>query len=129
MDHTADTVLIVEDNELNLKLFCDLLEAFNFRTVVTRDGTNALELAREHKPKLIVMDIQLPRTSGLELTRWIKDDPEFESIPILAVTAFAMRADERRVRDAGCSAYMTKPIQIMPFINTVKGLIAEAAAA
>lgn len=129
MDHSAGTVLIVEDNDLNLKLFRDLLEYSNFRTVFTRDGTDALELAREHRPKLIVMDIQLPKTSGLELTRWIKDDPELEKIPVLAVTAFAMRSDERRVREAGCSAYMTKPIQIMPFIDTVRGLIAESEAA
>lgn len=115
-------VLVVEDNELNMKLFCDLLDAFGFETVESRDGLKAVDLAREHKPDLIIMDIQLPELSGLDLTRWIKDDNAIKGIPIMAVTAFAMRQDERLVREAGCEAYMSKPIQMMPFIDTVRRL-------
>ena len=105
-----------------MKLFCDLLDAFGFQTVESRDGLKAVDLAREHKPDLIIMDIQLPEVSGLDLTRWIKDDAAINKIPIMAVTAFAMRQDERLVREAGCEAYMSKPIQMMPFIDTVKKL-------
>ena len=123
----AKKVLVVEDNELNMKLFCDLLDAFGFQTVESRDGLKAVDLSREHKPDLIIMDIQLPEVSGLDLTRWIKDDSSINGIPIMAVTAFAMRQDERLVREAGCEAYMSKPIQMMPFIDTVKKLTARSA--
>lgn len=125
----AKKVLVVEDNELNMKLFCDLLDAYGYETVESRDGLRAMDLAREHKPDLIIMDIQLPEVSGLDLTRWIKDDETIRQIPIMAVTAFAMRADEMHVRDAGCEAYMSKPIQIMPFIDTVRRLTSPRPAA
>ena len=118
----AKKVLVVEDNELNMKHFCDLLDAFGYETVQSRDGLRAVDLTREHRPDLIIMDIQLPEVSGLDLTRWIKDDASISDIPIMAVTAFAMRQDEQHVREAGCEAYMSKPIQMMPFINTVKQL-------
>ena len=118
----AKKVLVVEDNELNMKLFCDLLDAFGYETVQSRDGLRAVDLTREHRPDLIIMDIQLPEVSGLDLTRWIKDDASISDIPIMAVTEFAMRQDEQHVREAGCEAYMSKPIQMMPFINTVKQL-------
>jgi two-component system cell cycle response regulator DivK len=118
----AKKVLVVEDNELNMKLFCDLLDAYGFQTVESRDGLKAVDLAREHRPDLIIMDIQLPEVSGLDLTRWIKDDTAIRDIPIMAVTAFAMRQDERLVREAGCEAYMSKPIQMAAFINEVKKL-------
>jgi two-component system cell cycle response regulator DivK len=124
----AKKVLVVEDNELNMKLFCDLLDAFGFQTVESRDGLKAVDLARQHKPDLIIMDIQLPEVSGLDLTRWIKDDTSINKIPIMAVTAFAMRQDERLVREAGCEAYMSKPIQMMPFIDTVRRLTGPRAA-
>jgi len=115
-------VLVVEDNELNMKLFCDLLTAFGFEPVQSRDGLKALEIARQAKPSLIIMDINLPAVSGLDLTRWIKDDEDLSDIPVMAVTAFAMRSDEERVREAGCEAYMSKPIQMMPFLNQVQAL-------
>lgn len=115
-------VLVVEDNELNMKLFCDLLSAFGYEAVQSRDGLKTLEIAREHKPALIIMDINLPEVSGLDLTRWIKDDDDLADIPVMAVTAFAMRSDEERVREAGCEAYMSKPIQMMPFLNQVQKL-------
>ena len=99
----AKTVLIVEDNELNMKLFHDLLEAHGYHTVGTRNGIEALELAREHRPDLILMDIQLPEVSGLEVTKWLKEDVELRAIPVVAVTAFAMKGDEERIRQGGCA--------------------------
>ena len=116
----AKTVLIVEDNELNMKLFHDLLEAHGYDTVGTRSGIEALELARTHRPDLILMDIHLPEVSGLEVTKWIKDDPELQRIPVVAVTAFAMNGDEERIRQGGCEAYLSKPISIARFMETVR---------
>jgi two-component system cell cycle response regulator DivK len=116
----AKTVLIVEDNELNMKLFHDLLEAHGYDIVGTRDGTDVLELARAHRPDLILMDIQLPKVSGLELTKWLKNDPELQRIPVVAVTAFAMRGDEERILQGGCEAYLSKPISIARFMETVR---------
>lgn len=114
------TVMIVEDNELNMKLFHDLLEAHGYRTVQTRNGIEALPLARLHKPDLILMDIQLPEVSGLEVTKWLKADPDLKSIPVVAVTAFAMKGDEERIRSGGCEAYLSKPISVAKFLETVK---------
>jgi two-component system cell cycle response regulator DivK len=122
----AKTVLIVEDNELNMKLFHDLLEAHGYHTVGTRNGIEALELAREHRPDLIVMDIQLPEVSGLEVTKWLKDDPELQAIPVVAVTAFAMKGDEERIREGGCEAYLSKPISVGKFLETVRHFLGNA---
>jgi len=116
----AKTVLIVEDNELNMKLFHDLLEAHGYDTVGTSSGMEAFELARTCRPDLILMDIQLPDVSGLEVTKWIKDDPELHQIPVVAVTAFAMNGDEERIRQGGCEAYLSKPISIAKFMETVR---------
>ena len=113
-------VLIVEDNELNMKLFHDLLEAHGYDTLQTKDGMEALSIAREQKPDLILMDIQLPEVSGLEVTKWIKEDENLESIPVVAVTAFAMKGDEEKIREGGCEAYVAKPISVENFIKTVK---------
>lgn len=123
------TVLVVEDNELNMRLFCDLLDAFGFATLQCRDGAKAVELTRQHRPDLIIMDIQLPEVSGLDITRWIKDDESIRDIPVLAVTAFAMRADEQRVREAGCEGYLSKPIQMRSFLSTVEDLVSDRKAA
>lgn len=117
------SVLVVEDNELNMRLFCDLLDAFGYEAHKCRDGVKAIEIAREEAPDLIIMDIQLPEVSGLDITRWLKDDPELAHIPVLAVTAFAMRADEQRVREAGCEGYLSKPIQMTSFLRTVEELV------
>ncbi len=114
------TVLIVEDNELNMKLFNDLLEANGCRTLQARNGVDAVALAREHVPNLILMDIQLPEVSGLEVTRWLKEDPDLRHIPIIAITAFAMRGDEEKIRQGGCEAYLSKPISVVKFLETVK---------
>jgi two-component system, cell cycle response regulator DivK len=120
---TAKTVMIVEDNELNMRLFRDLLGAFGYRTVETRDGLHALDLARAEKPDLVLMDIQLPQVSGLDVTRWMKADDELAHIPIIAVTAFAMRGDEERIREGGCEAYLSKPISVASFIGAVRRFI------
>lgn len=113
-------VLIVEDNELNMKLFRDLLEAHGYETVQTREGLKALDMARQHKPDLILMDIQLPEVSGLDVTKWIKNDESLAGIPVVAVTAFAMKGDEERIRQGGCEGYLSKPITVASFIETVR---------
>ena len=119
----AKTVLIVEDNILNMKLFNDLLEAHGYSTLKTADGIEALELTRQHKPDLILMDIQLPEVSGLDVTRWIKEDESISHIPIIAVTAFAMKGDEERMLRGGCEAYMAKPISVAKFLETVRAYL------
>lgn len=113
-------VMIVEDNELNMKLFHDLLEAHGVETIQARDGKNVLALAREHKPDLVLMDIQLPEVSGLDITKWLKEDDELKSIPVIAVTAFAMKGDEQKIREGGCEDYISKPISVIKFIETVQ---------
>ena len=123
---TAKSVLIVEDNELNMKLFHDMLDAHGYRTIQTHSGLEALDLAREHRPSLILMDIQLPEVSGLEVTKWLKDDEELRDIPVIAVTAFAMKGDEERIRQGGCEAYLSKPISVVGFIETVRQFIGNA---
>ena len=110
------TVLIVEDNELNMKLFHDLLEAHGYRTIQTRNGLDALILARTHRPDLV-----------LEVVKWLKDDDELRAIPIIAVTAFAMKGDEERIRSGGCEAYISKPISVLMFLDTIRRFIGEAA--
>ncbi len=116
----AKTVLIVEDNELNMKLFHDLLEAHGYNILQSREGMEALRIAREHHPDLILMDIQLPEVSGLEVTKWIKEDDKLKDIPVIAVTAFAMKGDEEKIRDGGCEAYIAKPISVTNFLETVQ---------
>ena len=115
----AKRILVVEDNELNMKLFCDILEANGYETIKSTDGASALELARKHHPDLILMDIQLPDVSGLEVTKRIREDSLVSKIPIVAVTAFAMRGDEEKIRDGGCEAYIAKPISVSRFLETV----------
>ncbi|KAA0970128.1 response regulator [Aureimonas fodinaquatilis] len=121
----SKTVMIVEDNELNMKLFRDLIEAHGYDTVQTRSGLKAVELARETRPDLILMDIQLPEISGLDVTRTIKADAELKSIPIIAVTAFAMKGDEERIMQGGCEAYISKPISVTRFIETIKQFLGD----
>jgi two-component system, cell cycle response regulator DivK len=118
--HPVRKVLIVEDNDLNMKLFNDLLEAHGYCTLRTNDGVEALRLARQHRPDLILMDIQLPEVSGLEVTKWLKEDTDLRSIPVIAVTAFAMKGDEEKIRDGGCEAYIAKPISVASFMRTVE---------
>ncbi len=115
----AHTVLIVEDNELNLKLFTDLLQAQGYRVISTQDGMAALDIARAERPDLILMDIQLPEVSGIDVTKWLKADEELKDIPVIAVTAFAMKGDEEKIRASGCEAYISKPISVSHFLETV----------
>lgn len=122
----AQRILIVEDNDLNMKLFRDLLEAHGYETLHTRDGLRVMDMVREHRPDLILMDIHLPDVSGLEVTRWLKSDPELRVIPVVAVTASAMKGDEEAIRAGGCEDYMTKPISVNLFIETVKRCLAAA---
>ena len=121
----AKTVLIVEDNELNMKLFNDLLEANGYGVIQTRNGVEAVALARQHRPNLILMDIQLPEVSGLEVTRWLKEDPDLKAIPVVAITAFAMKGDEERIREGGCEAYLSKPISVAKFLETVRHFLPD----
>ncbi len=118
-------ILIVEDNDLNLKLFRDLLTAHGYETIETKEGMEAITLTRSERPDLILMDIQLPEISGLDVTRRIKADDTVRAIPIVAVTAFAMKDDEEKILAAGCEAYISKPISIMPFLNTVRRFLGE----
>ena len=120
------TVMIVEDNELNMKLFNDLLESRGYAVIQTRNGMEALDLARAHRPDLILMDIQLPEVSGLVVTKWLKDDDDLAHIPVIAVTAFAMKGDEERIRQGGCEAYVSKPISVPKFIETIKTYLGDA---
>ncbi|MCB1508149.1 MAG: response regulator [Hyphomicrobiaceae bacterium] len=122
----AKTILIVEDNDLNLKLFRDLLEANGYKTLHTKNGMEALDLARQNMPDLVLMDIQLPEVSGLDVTGWMKEDETLRHIPIVAVTAFAMKGDEERIRAAGCEGYISKPITVMKFLETVRAFLGEA---
>ncbi|MGB0682019.1 MAG: response regulator [Magnetovibrionaceae bacterium] len=115
----SKTILIVEDNELNMKLFNDLLQAHGYETVQTKDGRAALQLARDHRPDLILMDIQLPEISGLEVTKMLKADDDLKGIPVIAVTAFAMKGDEEKIREGGCEGYIAKPISVPTFLETV----------
>jgi two-component system cell cycle response regulator DivK len=117
---TGKKVLIVEDNDLNMKLFNDLLEAHGYATLRTKDGIEALQMARQHRPDLILMDIQLPEISGLEVTKWLKEDESLRQIPVIAVTAFAMKGDEEKIREGGCEAYIAKPISVVGFLRTVE---------
>ena len=116
-------ILIVEDNDLNRKLLHDLLEVHGYATLQTKDGMEALKLARLHHPDLILMDIQLPDVSGLEVTKWIKGDDDLKTIPIIAVTAFVMKGDEEQIREGGCEAYIAKPISVVNFLRTVRRLL------
>ena len=114
------TVLVVEDNELNMKLFNDLLEAHGYRVVQARTGREAIAAARAEAPDLILMDIQLPEISGLQVTQEILKDPALAGVPIIAVTAFAMKGDEERIRAGGCRDYIAKPISVAAFLDKVK---------
>jgi two-component system, cell cycle response regulator DivK len=114
------TVLIVEDNTLNLKLFNDLLEYHGYAILTTGLGEAAVELAREHRPDLILLDIQLPDISGMEVARQLKADEETRAIPIIAVTAFAMSGDREKVLASGCDDYLAKPFNVVEFLRMVE---------
>jgi two-component system cell cycle response regulator DivK len=119
----AKKILVVEDNELNLKLFCDLLRAHGYEAEPVRDGREAVERTRGFAPDLIIMDIQMPHVSGLELIEQLKADEDLKHIPVMAVTAYAAKGDEERIRDAGAEGYVSKPISVMKFVEAVGALL------
>ena len=122
-------ILIVEDNALNIKLFCDLLAAHGHEPEAVTDSRNALDVARQFSPDLVITDIQLPHVSGLDLIRLLRADEQLAEVPIMAVTAYAARGDEERIRDAGAQAYVSKPISVVKFAQTVDELLAKPEAA
>lgn len=119
----AKRVLVVEDNDLNRKLFCDVLKANGFEVEPVADGKQALASAREFEPDLVIMDIQLPHVSGLDLITQIRGEASLAATPVLAVTAYAGKGDEERIREAGADNYLSKPVSIGPFMAAVQGLI------
>ena len=116
-------ILVVEDNALNIKLFCDLLTAHGHHTQPVTDSREALEAARGFMPDLIITDIQLPHLSGLELMELLRADDLLKAVPIMAVTAYAAQGDDERIRAAGASAYVSKPISVARFAETVEQLL------
>ena len=126
----AKRVLVVEDNELNLKLFCDLLRAYGFEIEGVRDAREAITRATLFAPDIIVMDIQMPHISGLELIEAIRRDVVLRRTPVMAVTAYAGKGDEDRIRQAGADAYVSKPIALMRFVEVINelGAIADSRA-
>ena len=120
-------ILVVEDNALNIKLFCDLLDAHGHETEPVTDSRDALDTARTFRPDLVITDIQLPHINGIELMKLLRADDELKDVPILAVTAYAAQGDDERIRAAGARAYVSKPISVTRFVETVEGLLAEPA--
>ena len=118
-------ILIVEDNALNIKLFCDLLAAHGHQPEAVTDSRNAIEAARNFAPDLVITDIQLPHVSGLELIRLVRADERLADIPIMAVTAYSAQGDEERIRAAGAQAYVSKPISVVRFVQAVEELLSE----
>lgn len=119
----AKRILVVEDNDLNRKLFCDVLRATGFDVEPVADGELVLNAARAFDPDLVIMDIQLPGVSGIDLIEAMRRDAGLSAIPVLAVTAYAGKGDEDRIRDAGANGYLSKPVSIGPFMAAVKGLL------
>jgi two-component system cell cycle response regulator DivK len=121
--HAAKRILVVEDNELNMKLLNDVLEAHGYEVLSTGEGAVAVAWAQQYRPDLILMDLQLPDMSGLEVTRQLKAGAETASIPIVAVTAFAMAGDEKKALEHGCDAYVAKPIDLRNFLDLIAGFV------
>ena len=121
-------ILVVEDNALNIKLFCDLLTAHGHETQPVTDSREALASARTFQPDLVITDIQLPYITGIELIEMLRADEHLSEVPIMAVTAYAAAGDEERIRAAGASAYVSKPISVMRFAETVDQLLADGSA-
>ena len=121
----AKRILVVEDNDLNRKLFCDVLRASGFAVEPVADGELVLNSARAFDPDLVIMDIQLPNVSGVDLIAAMRRDAALKDTPVLAVTAYAGKGDEERIRDAGATGYLSKPVSIGPFMAAVRGLVQE----
>jgi two-component system cell cycle response regulator DivK len=125
MAHYPKRILVVEDNKLDMRLLKDILEGSGYETLQAADGLEAIDLAFASLPDLILMDIQLPEISGLEVSRRLKGDDRSRRIPIVAVTAFAMGWHEREALDSGCDAYISKPISVLGFLNTVESFLSR----
>lgn len=125
----AKRILVVEDNDLNRKLFCDVLRASGFEVEPVADGELVLNAARAFAPDLVIMDIQLGTVSGVDLITAMRRDASLRDTPVLAVTAYAGKGDEERIRQVGAEGYLAKPVSIVPFMNAVKGLLDRSAAA
>jgi two-component system cell cycle response regulator DivK len=113
-------ILVIEDTEDNRQILGDLLSSAGYELIEAVDGLEGVATAEREQPDLILMDIQLPEISGLEVTKWIKEDDDLRAIPVIAVTAFAMKGDEERIRQGGCEAYLSKPISVGKFIETIR---------
>jgi two-component system cell cycle response regulator DivK len=116
-------ILVVEDDLLNRMFYSAVLESGGFVAETVADGDLAIEAVRKFEPDLIVMDIQLPSISGLDLIEILQADPELNAIPILAVTAFVGKGEERRIREAGASGFLAKPVSIKPFLAAIESLL------
>jgi len=130
LDHQENTnrkrILVVEDNRMNLMLLHQLLKAHGYEILQTPEGWEAIDLARNKQPDLILMDIRLPDISGLDVTRLLKQDDQTKAIPIIAVTAFAMPGDEKRALEAGCVAYIAKPIILDNLLRAIQSILSSS---
>ncbi len=126
MKNSSKVVLVIEDNECNMKLLHALLDAHGYNVLQATNGMGGLQMAREHHPNVIIMDMQLPDISGLEVTNRLKEDETLKLIPVIAVTAFAMKGNKEKFRDAGCDGYIFKPISITKFLQTLERVVAES---
>jgi two-component system cell cycle response regulator DivK len=118
-------ILIVEDNPQNMRLVEMALSAERYSLLEATNGEEALEVAKKERPDLIIMDVQLPKMSGLEVTRKLRKIPELNRTPIIAVTAFAMKGDEEKALDAGCNAYLSKPIRARELPNLIAKMLLQ----
>ena len=119
------TILYVEDNELNRRIVRDLLRRTSYRLLEAPDGETSLDIVRRERPDLILMDIQLPRLSGIEVTRTLRSEPITANTPIIAITSFALSGDEQRAKAAGATAYMTKPYSPRDLLALIRSLLPE----
>ncbi len=126
MKNSDKVVLIIEDNESNMKLFHALLDAHGYNVLQATNGMGGLQMAREHRPNVIIMDMKLPDISGLEVTKRLKEDETLKLIPVIAVTAFAMQGDQEKFRGGGCDGYISKPISITKFLQILERVLAES---